>query len=54
MLHGRIDELVDFRERYNFVELAVNFTLAHPQDGAAEVSVLAAGELRVEAGADLE
>ena len=44
MLHGRIDEFVDLGEGYDFVELSVDLSLAHAQDGAAEIRILAAGE----------
>ena len=54
VLDGGVDEFVDFGEGYDFVELAVDLSLAHAQDGAAEIRILATGELAVEAGTDLE
>ena len=49
-----VEEGPDIGEGHDLVELAVDLRLAHAQDGAAHVHVLAAGELRVEAGAGLE
>ena len=53
-LHRRVEELLDLGERDDLVELARDLGAAHAEDGAVEEDVLAAGQLRVEAGADLE
>ena len=52
--HRQVDELLELRERDDLVH-----HLAHPRtrqavDRAVEVDVLAAGEVRMEAGAELE
>ena len=46
--------LLDLGERDDLVELALDLRPLHAQDRAVEVDVLAAGQLRVEAGADLQ
>ena len=51
---GRVDEALDAGERHHLVEAAGDLGALHAQDGAVEVNVLAAGQLRVEAGADFE
>jgi hypothetical protein len=53
-LHRRLDELFELRECDDLVELPRDLAPPHPEDGAVEVDVLAARELGVEAGADLE
>ena len=53
-LHRRVEELLDLGERDDLVELPVDLAAAHAQDRAVEVDVLAAGQLGVEAGADLQ
>ena len=50
MLDGRIEKAVRFqREADDFIELAPNFTLAHPEDRTIEENIFAACELRMEA-----
>jgi hypothetical protein len=53
-LHGGVDEPLHLRERDDLVELRLDLAPPHPEDGAVQVDVVAAGELGVEAGADLE
>jgi hypothetical protein len=53
-LDRRVEELLDAGELDDRVELALDLGAAHAQDRAVQVDVLAAGQLRVEAGADLE
>ena len=45
---------LDLGERDDLVELAVDLGLRHAEDRAVEVDVLAAGQLGVKAGADLQ
>ena len=54
VLHRLIDETLDAGEVYDRVQLGVDLLLAHAQDRAVEVDVLAARQLGVEAGADLK
>ena len=53
-LDGGVDELLHTGEVDNFVEFLLHLVLAHAEDGAVEVDVLAPGQLGVEAGADLQ
>src|SRR5690606_11585829 len=53
-LDGRVDEALDIAERDDLIEALVDLAPAHPEDCTVEVDVLAAGQLRVEAGADFE
>ena len=53
-LHRRIEEFLHFGEGDDLVELALDLGAAHAEDGAVEEDVLAARQLRVKAGADLE
>ena len=53
-LDRRVEELLDLGERDDLVELAVDLGPAHAEDRAVEVDVLAAGQLGMKAGADLE
>src|SRR5262245_56667039 len=53
-LHRRIQESLQLSEGNNLVEFLADLGAAHAEDGAVEVNVLAACELGVEAGADLE
>ena len=50
----RVDEALDLGERDDLVELARDLGALHAEDGAVQVDVLAPGQLRVKAGADLE
>src|SRR6185437_15388954 len=54
MLEGRVDETLDFGKGDDLVEFADDLGFAHAENGAAEEDVFAAGELRMEAGADFE
>ena len=54
VLHRRIDKLLQLRERHNLIELPRNFALAHPQNRAAQKSVLAPGQLRMKSRAHLQ
>src|ERR1700674_2835185 len=54
VLDLRVDEFFEFGESDNFVELAFDLALAHAEDGTGEKRVLAAGQLRMEPGADFE
>jgi hypothetical protein len=46
--------LLEFSKSDNFVEFAGDFPLAHAENGAAEIGVLASGELGMKASADFE
>src|SRR5207245_4603541 len=54
VLDGRVNEFFELGEGDDFVEFAGDFAAGHPQDGAGEKRVLAAGKLGMEAGADFE
>ncbi len=54
VLHRRVDEPLEAGELDDVVEPAVDLALAQPQDRSVQVDVLAAGELGVEPGAQLE
>src|SRR5215510_4159753 len=54
MLDGCVNEALHFGKRNDFVKPSVNLSLLHAQDRATQVNVLTAGELRVEARANLE
>ena len=49
-----VEEALDLGERDDLVESALDLGAPHAEDRAVEVDVLAAGELGVKAGADLE
>ena len=53
-LHRRVDEPLDLGEGHDLVELRLDLSPPHSEDGAVQVDVVAARELRMEAGADLE
>ena len=53
-LDGGVDVAFAAAEVDNLVELAVNLVAFHAKDAAVHIDVLAAGELGMEAGADLE
>ena len=53
-LHRRVEEGLDFGELHDAVELGLDLEAPHAEDGAVEEDILAAGQLRVEARADLE
>src|ERR1700730_1429302 len=54
MLHWCVKELIYFGEVHYFIEFFADLAPGHAEDGPVEEDVLAARELRVEAGADLE
>ena len=54
MLDRRFEELLDFGEGDDLVELAVNLRLPHAEEGPAQVDVFAPGQFGMEAGTDLE
>src|SRR5205807_6188671 len=53
-LHRGVDEPLDLGERDDLVELRLDLAPPHPEHRAVQVDVVAARELRVETGADLE
>ena len=53
-LHRRVEEALDLGELDDLVEAGADLGPAHAEDRAVEEDVLAPGQLRVEAGADLE
>ena len=53
-LDRRVEELLDLGEGDDLVELAADLGPAHAEDRAVEEDVLAAGQLGMESGADLE
>ena len=53
-LHRRVDELLDAGEVDDLVEGLLGRAARHAQDGGVEEDVLPAGEVAVEAGAELE
>ena len=54
MLYRHVDELLNFGERYDFIELAVDLSLGHAQDSAGEERVLPPREFRMETRSDLQ
>ena len=54
VLHRRVEKFFDLGKGDDFIELLADFPLRHAEDGAVEEDVLPSGELRMEAGADLE
>ena len=53
-LHRGVDELGHVGEVDDVVELPVDLVAAHAQDGAIEVDVLAAGQIRMKSGAHFQ
>ena len=53
-LDRRVEELLDLGEGDDLVELAADLGAGHAEDRAVEIDVLAAGQLGMKAGADLE
>ena len=47
-------KFVDLRKSHDVVKFAVDLILAHPQNGTVQVNVLASGQFRMEACANLE
>ena len=54
VLHGGVEEGFDAGEGDDLVEFAVDFLAPHAEEAAVEVDVFAAGEVGMEAGANLE
>src|SRR5882757_2036081 len=54
VLYGGVNEFVEFGEGHDFIELALDFALAHAEDSAGEKRVFVAGQLRMKAGAHFE
>ena len=54
VLDWGIEELLDYGEGDDLIELATDIGVGHSENGAVEKDVLEAGEFGVEAGADLE
>ena len=54
MLHRRIDELRDFGEGDDLIELAPYFAASHAKNGAVEVHVLPSGELGMKSRSDFQ
>src|SRR5581483_8799871 len=52
--HGRINELLELGEFYDAVEAALDLLAAQSQDGAVQVDVIPAGQIRMKAGAELD
>ena len=50
----RVDERRDFGESDDLVELPADFRAPHAENGTVQEDVLASGELRMEAGPDLQ
>src|SRR5213596_2698179 len=53
-LDRRVEKPLDLGERDDFVEPRRHFSLRHAEQRAVEMHVLAAGQVRMESGADLE
>jgi hypothetical protein len=51
---GSIEERLDLRERDDLIELSIDLGLAHTENRAVQVDVLAAGQFRVKARADFQ
>src|SRR5260370_29938307 len=54
VLYGSVNKFFELGEGHDFIELALDFALAHAEDGAGEKRVFVAGQLRMKAGADFE
>src|ERR1051326_1872421 len=54
MLHWSIYESLDFGEGNYLIKLVLDFCLLHPQDGAIQIDILAAGELAMKSRAYLQ
>ena len=53
-LHRRVDQPLDVGEVNDAVKVLVDLALGQPEETATQVDVLAPGELRMEAGAQLD
>ena len=54
MFERRVDKALDFRESHDLVEFAVDLSLAHAENRAAQVDIFASGQLGMKSGADFE
>ena len=54
MLELRIDEFLELRKGHDLIENRVDLLPAHTKEGAAEVDILATGQIRMEAGSHFE
>src|SRR2546430_11141059 len=54
VLYGGINEFLELGEGHDFIELALDFALAHAEDGTGQKRVLVAGQLGMKTGADFE
>src|SRR6185436_435650 len=52
--HRRVEKLLNFSKAGDLVKLAVDLGLAHAEDRAVEIDVLATGQLRMKARAHFE
>src|SRR5207253_4398000 len=52
--HGKVDEAIELREVHDLLEPFVDHAALEAVDRPAQVDVLTTGEVRVEAGAELE
>ena len=53
-LDGLVDEVADLRERFDFGKAAIHFLGGETQNRAIQIDVVAAGEFRIESGAEFE
>ena len=53
-LDGRVDELLHFRKGDDFIELAIDLGLSHPQNSAVKEYVFPPAQLAVKARADFQ
>src|ERR1017187_9456723 len=54
MFDGGVEELVQFGERYDLVELAIHLRASHAQHGAIQVNVLPSRQFGMETGANFK
>ena len=53
-LHRRVEKLLDFGERHDFIEASVDLVTAHTENRAVQINVFAAREFGMKTGADFE
>ena len=54
VLDRGVQELLNLGEVYDLVKLALDLVALHPEDGAIQVDIVAAGQFRMKAGPDFE
>src|ERR1700674_617081 len=54
VLYGSLNEFLQFGEGDNFVKFATYFSLAHTQNGSAQIGVFTPRELRMEARSNFQ